>query len=160
MPDMNRHGTNAHEELPACPLCGVWAWRTGGVSISGFTQICYTCKTPECRGTAIVIFCGIGFAVIWGRSPNEFDSISTPQHAAEWLNAGIRAMRSADINGCVHCDKTIPTSIILDAPAPDDALAFWGVGGWTPSAAGEMVDAAAAFSERAQSLRNHYAKTA
>ncbi len=28
-----RHGNNLHPELPPCPTCGEWAWRTGGVTM-------------------------------------------------------------------------------------------------------------------------------
>jgi hypothetical protein len=78
---VTRHGNNAHAELPACPFCSEWAWRTGSVHISTFTQCCYTCGTPGCDGTSMAIFCGIGLAVMFQRAAGEFDTITVPPDA-------------------------------------------------------------------------------
>ena len=147
-----RHGNNAHAELPPCPFCGVWDWRTGSTSISTFTQCCYTCK-PHCPGTAIVIFCGIGLAVMFARRPDEFDSISTPKDAAAWLDAGIKALRAANINECVHGGKKYPRELYIDAPLPSaPVVALYGVGEW--ATAGLQTDLAPVFAARVVEVRS------
>ena len=109
---VTRHGNNAHAELPACPFCGQWAWRTGSTYISTFTQCCYTCGTAGCDGTGMAIFCGIGLAVMFQDAPGEFDTITVPPDASAWLNAGIKALRRANINECIHAGRECPHGMV------------------------------------------------
>lgn len=146
---ITRHGNNAHAELPACPFCKTWDWRTGSTDICGFTQVCYTCRTESCRGTSLVVYCGLGLAVIFERGVREFDSITTPPDCKSWLDAGIKMLRAAQINACIHGGKECPRSLVIDAATPAHAL----FGDSTWQTAEPASDLAPMFSARVAKIK-------
>ncbi len=146
-----RHGNNLHPELPPCPTCGEWAWRTGGVTMGVHTSATYTCGSPECLGTAHALFCGLALAVIFERHPEEFDSIDIPPQLGDWLGSARRALRSANINECVHAGVEPPGSIVVPLPALSGCLYGWVA--WERAARGDLVDLGQLFCARVARLR-------
>lgn len=146
-----RHGNNLHPELPPCPACGEWAWRTGGVTMGLGVSATYTCGSPDCLGTAHVLFCGLALAVTFERRPEEFDSIDIPRLLGEWLGSARAALRRADINDCVHAGVEPPSSIAVPLPAPSGCLYGWVA--WERAASGDYVELGNLFRARVSKLR-------
>lgn len=141
-----RHGNNLHPELPPCPTCGEWAWRTGGVTMGVHTSATYTCGSPGCLGTAHALFCGLALAVIFDRQPEEFDSIDIPRP----LGSASAALRHANVNECVYADVEPPTSIAVPLPAASGCLGWVA---WEHATSGDHVELGHLFRARVSKLR-------
>lgn len=147
---MTRHGNNFHPQLPACPFCGEWAWRSGDTTIGHGIEAWYFCQTDGCRGTGLVVWCALGLAVIFEREQVDC-SCQLPALETAWINTGARALQGARINECVHGGATPPTSLPIDAPAP--RRAYIGLEAWMPAQQGERVDLGSLFCEHVARLR-------
>lgn len=148
---MTRHGNNLHPEVPPCPTCGEWAWRSGEIRMGLGCCATYTCGSPECLSTAHVVVCGLALAVIFERQPEEFDSIDIPHPLVEWLCSALAELRRANINECVHAGVEPPSSIVIRQPAPSGCLYGWV--GWELVLAGDSVDLGPLFCARVLKLR-------
>lgn len=115
------------------------------------TSATYTCGSPECLGTAHVLFCGLALAVIFERQPEEFDSIDIPSPLWDWLRFARTALRHANINECVHAGVEPPGSIVVPLPAPSGCLYGWVA--WERAACGDVVDLGQLFCARVARLR-------
>lgn len=115
------------------------------------TSATYTCGSPECLGTAHVLFCGLALAVIFERQPEEFDSIDIPSPLWDWLRFATTALRHANINECVHAGVEPPGSIVVPLPAPSGCLYGWVA--WERAACGDLVDLGQLFCARVARLR-------
>ena len=146
-----RHGNNLHPELPPCPTCGEWAWRSGEIRMGLGCCATYTCGSPECLSTAHVVVCGLALAVIFERQPEEFDSIDIPHPLVEWLCSASAELRRANINECVHAGVEPPGSIVVPLPALSGCLYGWVA--WERAACGDLVDLGQLFCARVARLR-------
>ena len=104
---MTRHGNNFHPELPACPFCSEWAWRSGDTTFGHGVEAWYFCRTDGCRGTGLVVWYTLNLAVIFERERID-GSCRLPAPETAWINTGARALREARINECVHGGATPP----------------------------------------------------
>lgn len=118
--------------------------------MAGMTQCFYSCGTDGCTGRGVAIWCGLGLLVLWD-GPLIDGCYSVPRPSHEWINAAIKALRAADINGCVHEDKPPPATLPLP-PAPGGALHFAGED-WHLIAEGVSFDLADQFAVRVSDLR-------
>jgi hypothetical protein len=126
MTDTNRHGTNAHPELPPCPSCGRWAWQNNSTEIGRGVRCWYSCGTDGCNGRGLAVFQGLAVAVLWPCPLDGNGYYQMPDEAHAWLSESLRVLRVANIGGCVHEGKA-PGRVILPTPPKAGAacLAGW-----------------------------------
>ena len=89
--------------------------------------------------------------MIFERQPEEFDLIDIPPRLGDWLGSARRALRSANINECVHAGVEPPGSIVVPLPAPSGCLYGWVA--WERAACGDIVDLGQLFRARVARLR-------
>ena len=142
-----RHGNNIHPELPPCPFCGHWAWRTCDTHMGLFCQVFYECETAECRGTATALTCGLAMASIFER-PALLGTYRVV--GSDWINAVLKTLRRADLNGCIYAKDEPPAQMLVEVPVPAGATFLYAGDAWQVALPTEIVDLSALFRKRVE----------